>query len=429
MKDIEIKLSAAKIQTNACWLFCGRLLARANIIIDDETCPTACTDGLKTIMFNPTFIKGMSDSDLVLLMCHEMMHIILRATYGFESPDNKQIWNIAEDIVINSIMQEHFFEKGSADIFKPANATVQTKGIWPVGDRVVLPVSNGSSITITDIKDKSVRDIYWEILRQMPNGCQTTAGTIDDHSKIVFGNGSQKGNDNGDDSTDGGSDGLNQQDIEKIRKEWQQKIAQEAASESKRSKGTLPGFLAGLISEIKEAKIPWRERLRNAMMDSIITDTSYTIWNKRNCVLGTPMPGYVKDGLDAIVHLDTSGSTDNDLADFLSEIKSIAGIVPNSKVTVIQCDSDIKSVDDISADFSEFEAKGFGGTSHRPVVKYINDMEVKPRVFVSFTDGWSDIESCYNELPCGITRIICVPKSEYKMQDRLSPYGEVLVID
>ena len=141
------------------------------------------------------------------------------------------------------------------------------------------------------------------------------------------------------------------------------------------------------------------------------------------------MPGYVKEGLDAIVHLDTSGSTAGDLADFLSEIKSIASIVPNSHVTVIQCDSSIQSVDDISADFDKFEAKGFGGTSHSPVVDYINDMEEKPKVFVSFTDGWSDIESCYQRLPNGITRIICVPKSEYQMQDRLSQYGDVLVID
>lgn len=431
---MERKLDQIKIQTNACWLFCGRLLARATIIIndDDNECPTAQTDGLKTIMFNPKFIKGLSDSDLILLMCHEMMHIILRATYGFESPDNKQVWNYAEDIVINSILQEHFFDNGSAGLFKPKDATIQNKGVWPIHDKVTLHTSMNSSITITDIKSKSVRDIYWEILRQLPNNSEPNEKTIDDHGKLVFGGGSSgdgKGNDGKDDGSDGGGGQMSQQDIEKIRKEWQQKIAQEATAESKRNKGTLPGFLGSLITEIKEAKIPWRERLRNAMMASIITDTSYTVWNKRNCTLGMPMPGYVKEGLDAIVHLDTSGSTAGDLADFLSEIKSIASIVPNSHVTVIQCDSSIQSVDDISADFDKFEAKGFGGTSHSPVVDYINDMEEKPKVFVSFTDGWSDIESCYQRLPNGITRIICVPKSEYQMQDRLSQYGDVLVID
>ena len=422
------KLDQIKIQTNACWLFCGRLIARANMALTDEI-PTAATDGIKTIMFNPKFIKGMSDSDLVLLMCHEMMHIILRATYGLDSPDNKLIWNYAEDIVINSILQEHFFDSGSAGLFSPGDAKVQQKGIWPVGDKVSIPIDNGSSITITDIKQKSVRDIYWEILRQLPADASAGGSTIDDHSKLVFGDGQGSGDDRDGKNDSNGSGGYSPEEIEKIRKDWQQKIAQEATAEAKRNKGTLPGFLGSLISEIKDAKIPWRDRLRNAMMASIITDTSYTIWNKRNCSLGMPMPGYVREGLDAIVHLDTSGSTAGDLADFLSEIKAIAAIVPNSKVTVIQCDSDIQSVDDISADFDEFEAKGFGGTSHQPVVDYINNMEVKPKIFVSFTDGWSDIEHCYDNLPNGVSRIICVPKSEYQMKDRLSQYGDVLVID
>lgn len=422
------KLDQIKIQTNACWLFCGRLIARANMALTDEI-PTAATDGIKTIMFNPSFIKGMSDSDLVLLMCHEMMHIILRATYGLDNPDNKMVWNYAEDIVINSILQEHFFESGSAGLFRPGDAKVQQKGIWPVCDKVSIPIDGGSSITITDIKQKSVRDIYWEILRQLPANASAGGSTIDDHSKLVFGDGQGSGDGDGDNHDSNGSGGFSPEEIEKIRKDWQQKIAQEATAEAKRNKGALPGFLGSLISEIKDAKIPWRDRLRNAMMASIITDTSYTIWNKRNCSLGMPMPGYVREGLDAIVHLDTSGSTAGDLADFLSEIKAIAAIVPNSKVTVIQCDSDIQSVDDISADFDEFEAKGFGGTSHQPVVDYINNMEVKPKIFVSFTDGWSDIEHCYNDLPDGVSRIICVPKSEYKMQDSLSQYGDVLVID
>lgn len=412
--DIK-RIDQIRVQLSGSWSFVGRLLARINVYetSDPSECPTACTDGLQAITFNTDFIKDLNNSDMVLLMAHEMMHIILRATYGvFGSDVDREIWNIAEDIVINDILNEHYFESGSGSTkgtFNTSIVTINSKGIWPKNGSVTV-----SNVTIHDIRGKSVRDIYWELLRNLPKNHKGCA-TIDDHSKLI--------------NAGGGEGEPSKEDTRRMREILQQKIMQEAAAESKRTKGTVPGFIEGLVTEITEPKIPWRDRIRNAMMSSIITDTSYTKWNKRNCSLGTRLPGYLKEGLNAIIHLDTSGSTYNLLSDFVSEIKGIAELVPGSTVTVIQCDSDIQSVDDISADFEQFEAKGFGGTSHEPVVEYINKMETKPRVFISFTDGYSDIETCYKKLPAEVSRIICLPASEENMRDSLSQYGDVVVID
>jgi predicted metal-dependent peptidase len=100
-------------------------------------------------------------------------------------------------------------------------------------------------------------------------------------------------------------------------------------------------------------------------------------------------------------------------------------------VPVIQCDAEINRVDDLmDTDFTDgIKIGGGGGTSHRPVVKYINEMEPAPSIFISFTDGYSDIESCYGDLKYGIEKIIVMPKSSKNLVDGLSAYGEVLLID
>lgn len=426
-----LDLDTVIVGTNQSWRFLGRLLARCSYEYTDKV-PTAGTDGLKKIMVNPDFASNYTREDLIILVAHEMLHIVLRNTYGpIGSAEYPEIWNIAEDIVVNAMLDDHYLGNGSTaygrKTINTSVVTIHKSGIWPTNNSISV-----SNITINNISDKTVADIYWEIVNQLPPSKLSGAcgyQSIDDHSKLGKGRGDGDGEQDGEGGGSGsGETADNKQSVEDIRREWQMRIMQSAMAEAKMH-GTLPGCLGNLVSEITEAKIPWRDRLKNALMGSLITDTSFSRRNKRSCALGVPMPGYVRDGLDVVVHLDTSGSTASDLADFLSEIKGICSIVPGSNVTVIQCDSTIQSVDDISSDFDEFEAKGFGGTSHRPVVDYINEMDRTPKVFVSFTDGFSDIEYCYPDLKGGIYKIICMPEKGHADIDSLSQYGEVLLID
>ena len=422
MKNIDSYI----LRVHHSWRFIGRLLARAKFYVDSEKAPTACTDGKGSIWINPEFADTLSDSDMILIIAHEVLHIIMRNVYGpLSTPEYPEIWNIAEDIVVNSILDEHYVSGQSVAMFDKTKVTIDKVGIWPKNNSVSV-----CGVTINNIPEKTVRDIYWELVNQLPrisrNGSGKNGGkggesdgsdgkwykSVDDHSKLNSESGEQS-----QDASDAPT-----------KETWQRAVMQAAMAEQK-SKGTLPGCLNNIIEEIADPKIPWRDRLKNAMLSTMITDTSFSKFNKRSCVLGSPMPGYVREGLDVILHLDTSGSTYSDLPGFLSEIKGIAELVPSSKVTVIQCDADIQSIDDISADFSEFSAKGFGGTSHVPVVDYVNDMQQPPKVFISFTDGYSDIEECYPKLRDGVYKIICLPEQSKHLTDNLSQYGEVLVID
>ena len=399
----------AVIRLHKSWRFIGPLIARLDFIEDTSgECPTAMTDGYKYIKINPAFVAGLSRDDLTILLAHEVMHIILRNTYGpLSSPQYPDIWNIAEDIAVNSILDEHYIQQSRASA-----VTIHKIGIWPKNDTVSF-----SNVVISDVKSKTVSQIYWELISQ------TNPGNGGDGSQSLCGYSSM------DDHSDIDNTNMTSAERAKARNDWKRKIIQAAMSSQGAGKGDLPGMLENLIENITEAKIPWRERLKNMMIGTLITDSSYSIRNKRSCALGVVLPGYVRNGLDVIVHLDTSGSTYNMLAEFLSEIKGIASVVPGSEITVIQCDAEIQSVDSITADFSEFHAAGFGGTSHRPVIDYINDMPNKPKMFISFTDGYSDIEACYNDLEGNIYKVICLPECCASVGESLSPYGEILVID
>lgn len=408
-----MNINEAIIRLHKSWNFIGVLLARIQFIEDASgDCPTAETDGYRFIKVNPEFINGLTKDDVTIVLCHEVLHIVLRNTYGpMSTPQYPRVWNVAEDMVVNSILDEHYIAGKSI-----GNISIHKRLIWPVNNTATF-----GGITITDITDKTVSQIYWELLSKIksnPQGkdgdgdCDGVPGYIsmDSHDKL-------------------GSGDMSSSEIEKVSGKWKRDIVQASMSEAAKSKGSLPGCLSNLIESITEAKIPWRERLRNMMVGTIISDSSYSKFNKRNYAVGVVMPGYLKDGLDVIVHLDTSGSTSDLLAEFLSEIKGIAEVVPGSEVTVIQCDSEIQRIDSITSDFSSFEAEGFGGTSHRPVIDYINDMPTKPKMFISFTDGYSDIEQCYDDLEGNIYKVICLPEQYSSMAESLSPYGEILVID
>ena len=82
--------------------FFGRLLMHLPFGFAD--CGTACTD-MRRIIFDPEFADKLSREELIFVVLHELMHCVLRhcARGGGR---NREIYNIACDKVINSIIFE-----------------------------------------------------------------------------------------------------------------------------------------------------------------------------------------------------------------------------------------------------------------------------------------------------------------------------------
>lgn len=81
--------------------FFGLLAQHVSLAIDTEV-ETACTDGEK-IFFGLEFSKSIGDGELYFVFFHELMHIVYKHCFRAKGLNN-ELYNIASDIVINSVL-------------------------------------------------------------------------------------------------------------------------------------------------------------------------------------------------------------------------------------------------------------------------------------------------------------------------------------
>ena len=85
-----------------------------------------------------------------------------------------------------------------------------------------------------------------------------------------------------------------------------------------------------------------------------------------------------------LIAIDTSGSVNNnELKEFMNEIHHVhkAGV----DISIIQCDTEIRSIDDYNGDFT-LNVVGRGGTDFDPVLKYF-EQHKEYTSLIYFTDG------------------------------------------
>jgi predicted metal-dependent peptidase len=168
--------------------------------------------------------------------------------------------------------------------------------------------------------------------------------------------------------------------------------AMNKAANAAKKAGKMPGAIEKKLDKFKKADIDWRSELANHFQS---TNTQQnTTYNKMDRRIGpeffdrfgTIMPSEEGIELTIAVAVDTSGSTDEYLTQFLSEMNGIISMCAAQKITykvlVIQCDVKIQeaiiydsSLGDVF-DVSEFKMKGGGGTHLRDIFDFINDLNM-----------------------------------------------------
>jgi predicted metal-dependent peptidase len=99
-----------------------------------------------------------------------------------------------------------------------------------------------------------------------------------------------------------------------------------------------------------------------------------------------------KQSIEIVLAIDTSGSTTEDLPDFLAELRGMTSAFGEYKLIIIQCDTRIRSVKEYSNDDplpEKLQFYGFGGTSLIPPFNYVKG-KTPPTVFIYLTDGFGD---------------------------------------
>ncbi len=207
---------------------------------------TAAINERGDLFFNPDFIKGLSDKEVIGLMCHEIMHLAYQHPFRCQSR-NLILWNIAADLKINS------------DLINNRSYDLPKGGLFPAGYEWTL-----GTVKIKDIDQKTTEQIYDDLYSKVPNSVSEITISLD---------GDSSGTENLDkvpepwkglikklvkDLQKAAKDNLKPAEIKQLAKEWKERIN----SVNQTMKGDMPAGLARELLNLENPQLPWHQIIR-----------------------------------------------------------------------------------------------------------------------------------------------------------------------
>ena len=426
--------------------FLGELAMQLKIIpVLDERLPVACTDGV-TVYVNAHVIEhpekvfkqqfregkltGKADTAIAIL-AHEVWHCALLHFDRGEGKDHMR-FNIASDIEIGYLLEKAGIPDLSTakaswgDMLKGLPAERIYGMLAPPKMKNDPPPLSGNNNPVkikssagkkSDEKDKNGKPGE----SNKKTGCESgnpkdenddnNSSSGDEKLKEKFSDGHysrirtyppmrslepEYGNENlrdpdftpGTDQAKGGSDDL--------RQKWQDGVKKAASRHGfpgHRSIGNLPGNLQALLDCQQKNTVDWKQVLLDYVSQMFGGERQWLPPNLRYVWKDLYLPRRAKQQtIEIVLAVDTSGSTTEDLPDFLAELRGMAAAFGEYKLTIIQCDTRIRSVKEYSNDDPlpvKLQFYGFGGTSLIPPFNYVKG-KTPPTVFIYLTDGFGD---------------------------------------
>lgn len=380
---------------------------------------TMSVDVNGTIRWHKDFVEKLSHEQLMGVITHECCHIALLHLERGERKEH-QISNIANDLVINDMLLEDGFSL-------PKEGCLPSNHTWKIFDTEIERINEKSSEEIYDElyplfpKIKSVLNL----LSASGDGKGTGKGMSPDDKenakkmkgfdKHIYG----KPN-NGDEENKEG------ENIKFDRSQKWKKIIAEATQVA-RQQGRLPAGIERRVEEVLDSKVDWKHKLYKYVVAQIPHDFSWSNPSKRGASLGIYLPKVLKESVQIVVSIDTSGSiSQTDLQEFLSELISIGNSFQNIKLEIIVCDAEIHETYELTRDnvddILSMPLSGGGGTSHEPILKYIEKNIQDAKCLLNFTDGYTG----FGEEPnYDVVWVLC--KGGCPTEN--IPYGEVIKIE
>lgn len=377
------------------YIFFNIMLHKFNWVLD-ENCPE---DALAYVKFKNRDINELDDGSIFInakiiedpnfvwqnyfmILIHEFMHITFM--HGIRRKDrDMMIWNLAADHVVNSMIKRSFNE---SDV----RPFLGWESVVLFDDEAI----KSPKITTEEVYDYLVSDKYrFSLVSMKKNGNGSTTITVKDNKT---------------------GQEVSMDVSENTSKEFENfnKVAGEIFNQIK-SRGDMPGNLMEVFEKFYKTEIPWTELLRDAIHKCLTPLPNSRGWrslNKYFMPLGYTLPGYTYDYEEtadsAVVSIDTSGSISS------KELNEFACILVESlsyfkNIVLITHDHEIQQIEEFKKHESEklkqfiskTGFKGRGGTSHLDVFNKIqeldNDLNEGFSMYLSLTDGYSDIDECW----------------------------------
>jgi len=329
----------------------------------DDDLPTACTDGRNTY-YGRKFVDKLKDSELKGLILHENLHKAFRHTTVWKHlyKQSPQLANMACDFVINLMIHD-------SD---------------PQGSNVTLP--EGGCL------DEKYRGMdAGEVFRMLKQEQEQGGG-----------NGKGDGSGKGEQAGGSGFDEHDWESADEMSEDEKQTLAREvdqALRQGALLAGKLNGNVPREITEAMEAKVNWKEVLRD-FVNSICADKDNSTWrrpNRRWVDQDVYMPSAIGEAVGRIVvAIDMSGSIGQaEVGQFLGELLSICNHVQPEGIDLMYWDTEVCAHEkydrgDYEAIMTSTKPAGGGGTTASCIPKYIAQHKLNPECVIVLTDGYID---------------------------------------
>ena len=402
-KNAEEMVIRAKFQLYKNRPFYGYLLGYMKCR-EDKNMPmhTMGIDINGNLFYDSAFVESLTGHELYAVLCHEVLHIALSHLYRV-GKRNHCLFNIANDLKVN-------------DMLITEGMTLPKEGVIPTNHSWCF-----ERIVISKIDEKTSEQIYEELYTQIPKVDVTICKQLEelDNQRI----------DSHHYADTKGKDGkkMSEETIEKAKESWKKAVASAAIIAKQR--GLMSAGISREIDELLDSKISWRHKIEKCIANSIMSDYTWNRPSKRSLSTGVYMPSTIKESVELVFSGDISGSiSKEEMTQCVSEVAAIVKSFANIDITLLYCDAAIHNVYHITrnddTDMLNFPIGG-GGTSHMPIVEWINENKPSCKLLIAFTDGCSDIEEAFKKLPDTCHKIILLTEKGRKVED-MEMYGEVI---
>ena len=407
--------------------FVGHLAMHLDLVpIFDSRMTTACTDGTRMFM-DAEFYRRMDQEERLGVIGHEVWHCALRH-FQRKGERDRQKFNFASDVEVDLLLHQAGFK---VEIL-PYDQSWIGKSAEQIYDLMYPGMERFQ---------KDDTHIYPE---DLPKGKGSGETRNDDVSEGQDGeNGEQDGDGEGDGNGDGSSDGNGEgngagipvsgtgsgsltqlprvehdnvidPDFQPafspdLADDWKDNLKNAVQQEMKhgsKSIGNMPGNIEDLIRDVERtATIDWKRVLLDYVTQIFGGERQWLPPGRRYVWKKLYLPSRArKQTIEIVLAVDTSGSTTEDLPDFLAELRGMADAFGEYKLTIIQCDIKIHAVMEFSNEDplpeNGLQFRGFGGTSFVEPFKYVEkELPEPPTVFIYLTDGFGEAPKKAPEYP------------------------------
>ena len=344
-------------------LYSGIFMLGKTEVKDDVA--TACTDG-RNVEYGRKFVNELPEAEVRGLILHENLHKAFRHLTMWKHlyKEHATMANMACDYVINLMIYDS--DKTGQDVALPKEGLLDEKyrgwDSQTVFNDLKQQAKTKKSITVKTVGDQEGREVpVQEVV------------ILDAHEWEK-------------------ADGMSDKEKEVLAKDIDQALRQGAILA-----GKMGGNVPREIEDVLEAKVDWREALRE-FITSFCMDKDQSTWrrpSRRWIGQDVYMPSLIGESVGRIVvAIDTSGSIGTkEIGQFLGEVRSICEHVKPDGIDLLYWDTRVAQHEKYEQDqlenlLASTKPHGGGGTSPSCIPKYIADKKIKAECAVILTDGY-----------------------------------------